>query len=333
VSASAATDHGSPAASAAGEVGASSSRPSATSGTSLEAGIDTARFLFRLKDEREQTIAEAGLRYPLDVAGVRVGYTARLEQLWVEGRPAELFGLGTALLPPGGLPDAAAAARGLLGNLGYRSAVEIGVSRVDSTVTLAFPRPVDGFSVLRGMDCLDAPRRITRTFHDGRRLQSVAKLTPRGQVMERVYDKGVERGDDDPGLRVRLEAQNRFKGETRTTAEWWTMERVRETFEKRFAPMARAADGLHVTGEAGVRQLVRQLVDDEKITARQAELLLGHIAAETVGIRRPKRTTMRRRAELRRLGLALALDGLEDDVDVDLAAVLDAALCAPEWSA
>jgi len=44
---------------------------------------------------------------------------------------------------------------------------------------------------------------------------------------------------------------------------------------------------------------------------------MGHIAAESVGLRRARATTFRRRAELWRLGLAQALADA-DDVDVSM---------------
>lgn len=312
-------------------IGASSSRSTATSVRPYEVGIDTARILFRLKTRTQHALASAHLRYPVNMGGLRAGYVPTYELLWVEGRPAQLLGMGVGLLPPSGLPDATEAVRQQLATYGYTSAQQIGVSRLDATVSIDFGRPADGWAVLRGMDVLDAPRRITRTYHDGRRLQSVAKLTPKGQVMERIYDKGLECGVGAPGRLIRFEAQTRHKGDSRTTADWWTMERVRETFEKRFSPMARAADGLHVGSEQTIRTVVRQLVDEGKLGATQARTILGYLAAESVGIPASARTRRRQRAELRRLGLAHALDGAEDDVDVDLAAVLEDVLTAEQW--
>jgi hypothetical protein len=60
---------------------------------------------------------------------------------------------------------------------------------------------------------------------------------------------------------------------------------------------------------------------------------MGHVAAESVGLPRARATRYRREADLRRLGLALALDGIDDNqLDVDLGDVLADVLSSPGWS-
>ena len=109
---------------------------------------------------------------------------------------------------------------------------------------------------------------------------------------------------------------------------------MKETFEKRFDPMRASAEGLHVQSEASVRETIREFVAEGAITTRQAELLLGHIGCQSAGIPTHAKSAQRRRRELRRLGLALALDGDEGErLDVDLAAELDDALGAGAWDA
>lgn len=320
--------------------GLSNSRSSDTSGTHVggvkEAGIDSARFLYRLHDRHQQIAAEALCgESPMDVGGLRAGYMEQHELLWVEGRPVQLLrGKGaTSLLPPSALRDAHEAARQALREHGLGGARPVGVGRLDLTATVAMTSPAEGWATLRGMDLLDAPRRKSALYTKHGRPQTVYKLTERGQVRERIYDKGLEAGDAAPGLRIRFEAQTRYPKATRTTVEHWTMERIKESFESRFAPMGRAADGLHVASEGYVRERLRDAVLAGRISARQAELLLGHIGAQAVGIETPRRTYFRRRSELRRLGLALALDGDgEEPVDVDLPAILDEVLSCGAWS-
>jgi hypothetical protein len=327
--------------------GCSNSRSSPTSETgpaTQEVGIDTARLLFRLRDRTEQAHATerfAGsplkLRFgPEDRARgtMTMGWMPDFEVLWVEGRPIEaLIPQSTALLPPAALGDAHELVRRALGDDGWRSVAPMGPSRLDVTATVALSTPSDGWALLRGMGALDVPRRKSVMYTKDGRPQTVAKVTERGSMRERIYDKGAERGDVQPGRLVRFEAQTRYPKVMRTTVEHWTMERVQETFQTRFAPMARAAEGLHVASEQVVREQLRQLAADGKITARMAELLMGHVAARSVGLPQARATYFRRRAELRRLGLALALDGDDQATDVDLPAVLEDVLTCPMWAA
>lgn len=322
-----------------GQSDASNSRHAAKSGRSpgaYEAGIDTARLLYRLHDERQQLAARELLGYrPQEISGVRFGYTQREEMLWVEGRVVQLIdgGGATGLLPAGALPDAQEQARKLLGALGLNDAREIGVSRVDTTVGVRFDTPAEGWAVMRGLLALDVPRRKTNAWWDQRgRPQTVYAATESGQPRERVYDKGAQLATAEPGTHLRFEAQQRFPTRDRTTAGWWTMERSRESHDKRFAAMGRAAEGVHVSGEAGLRATIRQLVADEKLGPTQARTLLGYIAAETVAIPCSARTSRRARSELRRLGLAQALDGADlEPVDVDLGAVFDELRSTALW--
>ena len=319
-------------------VGPSYSRPRATSGTrsgTYEAGIDTVRFLFRLHDRRQQRHAEEFLQRPRPLAGaMTVGYLPALEMLWAEGRPATLlWGDDHRLLPAGALPDAGTAAKLALGEHGYTDARQIGLSRVDIAAGRRRDRPAEGWGVLRGLAALEVPRRKPDVI--GRPPETVYWLTEGGAKRERAYDKGRESSTAPAGTKLRLEAQNRFRSPERTTAEWWSMERVRETFERRFGPMARGAGHLHVANERVIRERVRDLVAAKRMTPRAAELLLGYLAAESVGIpSNSRRTRFRRRAELRRIGLALALDGIDDPepLDVDLGELLADALTASAWT-
>lgn len=301
--------------------------------TAVEAGVDTTRFLYRLHDERQQAAAtDLWSRRPGKLAGLAVGYMPTHELLWVEGRPRRLLpGDATALLDPAGLPDAERLVRERLHDVGATDARPVGLSRVDATVTLRMEVPAEGWAVLRGLAALDVPRRKPDVI--GRPPETVYWLTPAGVRQERAYDKGLETGTAAAGTLVRLEAQTRHRASDRTTAEWWTMERVRETFEQRFGAMGRAADGLHVASEQTIREQLRDLVARERITPGMAERLLGFIAAQSVGLPAPsRRTRFRRQAELRRLGLAQALDGIDvDDLDVDLGGVLAEALGAEAW--
>lgn len=313
-------------------------------GVICEAGIDTARMLFRLWDERQQAAAldwcaEGSKPLVSDDAGalgLKVGYHPLHELLWVEGRPIQaLKGRTPQLLPAGALPDAHSAVLARVRDV-FPDARPAGLSRIDVTATVQLEDPSQGWAVLRGVGALDVPRRKPALYLDGSGThpQTVYWLTESGKVRERVYDKGAQLGTEPPGIRIRLEAQTRYRTATRTTAEHWTMERVRETFEQRFGTMARAADGISVCSERALRAQLREYVQRGRLTARQAELLLGHLACESAGIDgRPRRTVRRRRAELRALGLAQALDGIDeaDELRVDLGELLADAMTSERW--
>lgn len=330
-------------------VGSSDSRLGATSGTRpwaaggssgvTEAGIDTARILYRVRSDQDQDRAAREFDRGRALGPMRAGYTAAYELLWVEGRPSTVFDPGThALLPAGALPDAQEAIRRMV-RAELPSAVEVGVSRVDCTASVRFDRPADGWAMARGIAAMRPPRReVSERFDTGGRPRTLYLHYPGSKrVLERIYDKGHEAGSAPEAMLWRFEAQTRHPNRDRTTAEHWTMERVREQAGTRFRGMAAAAEGLHVRGEAGLRDQLRELVEQGSVTPRHAELLLGHLAAESVGIKRPRRTRYRRAAELRRLGLAMAMDGYDSlggqDVDVDLGAVLDEILTTEKWSA
>jgi hypothetical protein len=302
----------------------------------IEAGVDTTRFLYRLHDEGQQAAATAMWSgRPGKLGPLAVGYMPAHELLWVEGRPRTLWpGDTTALLDPEALPEADGRVLERLRDVGATDARSVGLSRLDATVTLRFDSPAAGWAALRGMAALDVPRRKPDVI--GRPPETVYWITPAGARRERAYDKGLQTGTAAPGTLVRLEAQTRHRATDRTTAEWWNMERVRETFGSRFGTMGRAADGLHVASETTIREQLRELVEAERITAGMAEKLIGFIGAQSVGLPAPSRPTyFRRRAELRRLGLAQALDGIDggDDLDVDLGEVLAEALTAECWRA
>lgn len=307
--------------------------PSATSGTPREAGIDTATFLLRVRDERDQAAAAALCQRPhveLPGLAMRADWYAGYELLRVEGRPATVLGR-EGLLAGDELPDALEVVRETLrDNVGVRQAADAGMSRVDLAATFRFERPADGWALLRGLHGLDAPRMKPGAI--GRPIETVEWRSSTGRRrLARAYDKGVEAGIAPAGTLIRLEAQQRYPQRTRQPAGLWTSELAADEFGRRFRPLKQATDGgLIVASETVVREQLRELVERGALGATQARTLMGHLAAESVGLPTSGRTRRRNRAELRRLGLAQALDGVGegDAIDVDLAAILDGALAA-----
>jgi hypothetical protein len=321
---------------ASGGVGCTNSRHAAKFGRApspYEAGVDTARFLLRVRDERDQAaigaLCEHGPSKLPDVAA-RAQWFPSWELLAVEGHPAEVLGR-RGLAAGDELGRTFGVVRDVLReSVGVRQVADVGLSRVDCTATFRFERPADGWAVLTGLHALDAPRMKPGAI--GRPIETVEWRSAGGRRrLARAYDKGVESGTAPAGTLIRLEAQQRFRDQWRHPAHLWNSERVADEFGRRFAPLQASTEGgLVVASERVVAEQLRELVEAGRLTPNAASTLLGHMACESVGIRRPNRTTRRHRAALRRLGLALALDGIEDGdrVDVDLAAILDGALAA-----
>jgi hypothetical protein len=183
------------------------------------------------------------------------------------------------------------------------------------------------------MHALDVPRRKPWLVGSASRPETVYWSAERSaEKHDRAYDKGAEQGNVGPGVMIRLEARVRVRADARTAAEWWSPERVQERFLARFGAMGKSAEGLHVGSERYLREQLRDFAAGGRITSRMAAVLMGHIAGESVGLPQPNRTRRYHRAELRRLGLALALDGVDDDAPpLDLGAVLDDVLTSPHW--
>jgi hypothetical protein len=318
-------------------MGLSNSPSGSTSETTpgvYEAGVDTLRELFSIDSKHDQRLAESvcGVSRiaPESVAGARLGFMPGHQLLWVEGRAAPALGKD-GLLPPDALEDVHGERIRALRSLGFWGPREEGVARLDATVGLRFGERAEGLAVLYGIAALDVPYRKPALY--GRPPETVYLLTGRGRVMERVYDKGLESNSAGRGQKIRLEAQARFASRHRRRASEWTTSDVRGRFAMKFAAMSKAADGITVATEHGIAQKLASLERDGAVTRRQAELLMGHLLAERVGLRRAKATRWRRRAELRRLGLAQALDGVDHGVEVDLGAVFEDALSTGAWEA
>ena len=154
------------------------------------------------------------------------------------------------------------------------------------------------------------------------------------RVLGRWYDKGQETGDAPRGQWVRPEDQRRFTAQFRPTVESVASSTlVRDAFVQRFTPLWKAAGGVRVGGMLDIAAKLAELQDEGVITAGQAERVAGFMVLDAAECARCSRATdYRRRADLRELGLVLA-DGVLDEVDVDLAAILEDALEADCWGA
>lgn len=295
-------------ASAVAQVGISSTRP----GFRGETGIDTLRLLFETERSFGNEMIEA--------EGWRFGSIEALGLTWAEGRPC-----ADRLARPDDVLRAGGAARAFVDEtLGVRR--DRGVARVDITTTRTFSTESEARAFLAGMAALDLPR--CETIRRGRPVHSVAWAHPAGRrILARCYDKGLERSGD-PFRHVRLEDQRRFRSGGRPTLEAVADPKFqRERFERRFGPMASAAEGIRAASFPFIAQSIadefrfglRPRAESERLAA--SLVLLGGGASDAYS----KATAWRRRREMRRAGYVL-IDDERDATEVDLSSVLEGAL-------
>lgn len=296
------------------------------------AGVDTARFLYRITSDATaaiRTVSESygdfhridrssgellktGLRYGITELGGSPG-------LWVEGRPIQLVreqrGIDE-LMPTVELPVAEQLIRDHLADRGIKTD-PAGLSRLDLTAEGNREGTVaDRSAILRGVSALTVPRRKTEVFFDNRTnlLETVYLVglgrTPRKH--ERIYAACGTHSEAAAGT-VRFEAQTRHSKQKRMTAEGWDERTCAQTFEERFATMSKAAKGITVAGPTTLHKEIHERIKAEEMTARKAMRLLGYIDMCAAGLAHelPERTRYRIAAELREEGLVAADNALE----------------------
>jgi hypothetical protein len=150
-------------------------------------------------------------------------------------------------------------------------------------------------------------------------------------VLGRFYDKGYESGAAARGTLLRLEDQRRWPRASRRDVTELTGDYVRGQFQRRFYPLWKASKGVTVGGVLVLAQKLLELQEAGDVTPRQAERLAGFLVLEQAQASRVSRaTTFRRQAEVGELGLVLA-DGVLEEVEVDLHAVMEEALDGAVW--
>jgi hypothetical protein len=298
---------------------------------------------------------------PGQIEGHRVGWFPGSRLLFAEGHPA---GEGK-LCRSSDLPDALARVSGALADLGVLTPTRRlsprvrpvtgsggpelarlrsfggvgfgGVRRLDSTVDLQFDHPAEGLAALCGVAALPLPRCKTQVMREvgGSRIETVYFRGSAGKtVLGRWYDKGIESGTAARGLKIRPEDQRRFAKESRLDVESIAASTyVRDAFVRRFEPLWRASKGVKVAGVNELAQRLAELVDEGEISPQQAKALAGYLALEAGQANRQSRAQRYRdRARCRSHGLVLA-DGVLDEVEVDLGAVMERAFDSEAWGA
>jgi hypothetical protein len=213
-----------------------------------------------------------------------------------------------------------------------------GLRRCDATVDFSPSTVAEGLAILSGV--AGVATTITRSqakvhfAKDGS--GGVETVEVRGysgvKILGRWYDKGLESGCAPRGERIRAEDQRRYpKGHRRGVHEL-EGSYVRSKFQQRFYPLWQATKGVTVGGVLVVGHRLKELVEADELSVRQAEQLAGFVTLQKLGVRQKRSTTYNRRKQLREFGL-VAVDGCLEEVEVDLHAVLDEALESPAWGA
>jgi hypothetical protein len=303
------------------QVGSSSTRPSLQRETPkvTEAGVDTWRLLFRT------TLDRLPDKLIFDVGRYKAQWFAGHGVLALEGHPST-----AGLAEPWGLEQAYQGAVDDLKSWGHVPTAFAGLARLDSTVTQRMSRH-EGQAVLAGLAALDVP--ACDPVVRGKPAHSIAYVHTHGRrVLGRAYDKGRESGTAEAWELIRLEDQFRPASGSRPGREHFHAEYVRGRFHKRFLPLYRSARGVKVTGLPVIAREVVERVRAGELDTRRAEAMMGSLLLLSAGAPYPRSTYYKRRAVLRDHGYVLA-DDFFTPVEVDLAAVLEAALETPLWGA
>lgn len=280
-------------------------------GCAVESGVDTWRLLF------DADASSVGRRV-FDLGDGYVGnWFPEHAVLAVEGHPA---GRGV-LADPSTLVDALDSVQALVEPFG---AAFKGVGRSDLTGGYRFPSVNEGRAFFAGMAAVELPR--CETTRRGSPVHSVWWTGAKGrEIKSRVYDKGLERGTDDPFTLGRLEDQRRYPSGGRVPVDVLAdRDWCRERFAARFDPTRKAVDGVKC---ASIPVIGQALADEARYGYRdwkEAERLAGSLillaggAGEAYG----RSTFYARRRELREAGFVIA-DTWMEPVEVDLGAVVE----------
>jgi hypothetical protein len=283
----------------------------------VEAGVDTWRLLFRT------TLDRPPAEPIFDVGRYKAQWFAGHAVLAVEGHPS-----ASGLARPWALEEAYQEVVSELASWGHTPTGFAGVARLDTTVTQRMTAQ-EGQAVLAGLAALDVP--ACHPVVRGKPAHSVAYVHARGRrILGRAYDKGREAGIASAWELIRLEDQYRPKAGSRPGRNEFHAEYIRERFRKRFLPLYRSARGVKVTGLPVIAKDVSERIQAGELDTRRAERMVGSLLLLAVGAPYSRSTYYKRRAELRDSGYVLA-DDFYAPVEVDLAAVLEAALETPLW--
>lgn len=222
-------------------------------------------------------------------------------------------------------------------SLGPSSEGWAGIRRADATVNIDAASRAEGIAVLAGVAacCRDSAGQAEVRYGLDRAVETVYLLGYAGKrVLGRWYDKGLESSSASRGRLIRAEDQRRWGKLDRRDPSDLDAVSLRRGFQRRFYPLWKATRGVTVAGPVVIAEKLLEAVGEGRIGAREAESLCGHLLLQVVGGRRgagiSRSTSYRREQRARELGL-VAADGVLEEVEVDVGAVLEAALDTDAW--
>lgn len=275
-------------------------------------GVDTVRFKFREDplvwgDFRAKNSVALMARHELRV--VTEGRTIGVMpdgMAYVEARLANLLDgqENRELLPPADLAPGETAARGQLADLGVVAESDAGLGRVDLAADVRFEDDRDGRALMRALAHVTLPWCRT-TVHDlhGPQLDPTGVTFFRGrQKYARAYDSGALYGTDDPYRKLRLERVIRTRRESEKSVSQFLADDPRKLW---LGVLDRYQHLRVLVGPAGdVLASLNAAVGDGRLTQAQADYAFAY-AVNYENVDYPDRTAERRRAWLRRAGVAL----------------------------
>lgn len=131
-------------------------------------------------------------------------------------------------------------------------------------------------SSLRGI-CPPRARATLEVAADGQVMTAYVRTEKRGVVLSRTYDKGRESGSDPPGVRIRIESQNRPPKSKRYRPDVLATRDLSATFGRTMSHYLTADTVVAAGPDAAVTHLMAQAARGEISTVR-AERLVGSIA-------------------------------------------------------
>lgn len=153
------------------------------------------------------------------------------------------------------------------------------VRRYDLASELRFSAAADGLSFLRSVGGM-IPARSRGTLEvaaDGQVMTAYVRTAKRGVVHARIYDKGRESGSDPPGLRVRIESQNRPAKAKRYPPHVLAEIDLSATFGRTMSPYLHADELLVAGPDGAVVELASRAIRGE-LSHAKAERLIGSVA-------------------------------------------------------
>jgi hypothetical protein len=278
----------------------------------IEAGVDTWRLLFKTSRAHGPEVFSLG--------SYKAQWMPSLSLLAVEGHPR-----AGGLCPTSALGDAyATVSRLVTEEAGCHEFV--GLSRLDATATNVFGRGQEGIAFLQGFSALDWPRLKPQVIGKPPETVYLIARNGRGRKLARAYDTGHLHRTRARGEAIRLEDQSRFPSGARASLDV----DPRARFHRRFVPLWRSMRGVRVASLPVLTKTLAGQLASGDLTRAQAERMIGFLHLESAAAPCERRTWYRRRRELREHGLVVA-DGFFEPVEVDVGAVLEAALESPAW--